>query len=469
MYMNRSRSSWRFQTLPDSVTSHCGPLRQPSLAVRRHRVARRSGAHRRRIAGHPVAVPVLEHWWDCVRSTGSQAEPPRTPDRHTSGRPAWAGVATLEPVIPDGSARAFHDACTDLRAVRSDLEQQRAFRRDELEQLAGTLSESSSSANESQRQVILDLQSAATTALADIDAALQRISVGTYGHCQQCDMGHPGRTPRRTSDGGSLHDVPIRCRRSDPTEGGSSQRSPMCTSTIAHRPRPAPGPPATQVAGDRQPQRRHLGGLRAWALDGSEPEDQTCRSSFTGIRVARSWNCYLGPSSALGRPTRLQGRHALAVSRTGRVRLSSTISGKGPRTKSCNATSGIATTHHASERTPMTDTVHHPTPALSHLRKKLPSCALGGFGGSRADKCLARAHSIEEPGTWSPPPLLMPSNAPTAFGDTSGWQSTRVQAPSRSGSRSGSPQRWQLVESTRTPRLGGKYSTPKTADRQTTL
>jgi RNA polymerase-binding transcription factor DksA len=88
----------------------------------------------------------------------------------------------------DGPARACHDAVNDLSILCGELKQQRAFRRHQLEQLAGTLSsESSFTADDPQHQVILDLQSAATTALADIDAALYRINVGTYGHCQQCD------------------------------------------------------------------------------------------------------------------------------------------------------------------------------------------------------------------------------------------------------------------------------------------
>jgi RNA polymerase-binding transcription factor DksA len=87
-----------------------------------------------------------------------------------------------------GPPRAFHDALNDLSDLCGELREQRAFRRHQLEQLAGTLSsESGFTADDPQHQVILDLQSAATTALADIDAALHRVDIGTYGHCQQCD------------------------------------------------------------------------------------------------------------------------------------------------------------------------------------------------------------------------------------------------------------------------------------------
>jgi RNA polymerase-binding transcription factor DksA len=92
----------------------------------------------------------------------------------------------------DGPARAVYDGLTDLRTVRRELEHQRAFRHSQPEHLVATLSsESSFSADEPQHQVILDLQSAATTALADIDAALHRIDIDTYGRCQQCDAAIP--------------------------------------------------------------------------------------------------------------------------------------------------------------------------------------------------------------------------------------------------------------------------------------
>jgi RNA polymerase-binding protein DksA len=79
------------------------------------------------------------------------------------------------------------DTLTRLSAARSDLEQQRRLRVHQLEQLAATMSsEPSFSAEEPQQEVILELYTAATTVLDNIDAALHRIENGTYGQCQQC-------------------------------------------------------------------------------------------------------------------------------------------------------------------------------------------------------------------------------------------------------------------------------------------
>lgn len=80
----------------------------------------------------------------------------------------------------------------DLRQLRLELEQQREFRLHQLEQLAAAvLAATGFSADEPQHAVILDLQSAASATLADINAALQRIRNGTYGLCHQCDTAIP--------------------------------------------------------------------------------------------------------------------------------------------------------------------------------------------------------------------------------------------------------------------------------------
>ena len=47
------------------------------------------------------------------------------------------------------------------------------------------------SADEPQHQVILDLRSAAVIALTDIDAALKRMEIGTYGKCERCHTAIP--------------------------------------------------------------------------------------------------------------------------------------------------------------------------------------------------------------------------------------------------------------------------------------
>jgi RNA polymerase-binding transcription factor DksA len=86
------------------------------------------------------------------------------------------------------------DGNPHLRALRADLEELRAFRLQQLEQLAATISSDSSfAADEPHYEVLLDLQSAATNALADIEGALERMDIGTYGLCQQCDCAIPVR------------------------------------------------------------------------------------------------------------------------------------------------------------------------------------------------------------------------------------------------------------------------------------
>ena len=100
------------------------------------------------------------------------------------------GNAVLELAKADPLASA--DVHTHTRALRSDLEELRAFRLQQLEELAATIaSDPSFSPDEPQYEVLLDLQSAATGALADIEEALGRMDSGTYGVCQRCDGAIP--------------------------------------------------------------------------------------------------------------------------------------------------------------------------------------------------------------------------------------------------------------------------------------
>ena len=89
-------------------------------------------------------------------------------------------------------AHLHRDASTHQRTVRPELQQQREFRVRQLEELEATIASASSfSADEPQHQVILDLRSAAAIALAEIDAALKRMEIGTYGKCERCHTGIP--------------------------------------------------------------------------------------------------------------------------------------------------------------------------------------------------------------------------------------------------------------------------------------
>ncbi|MGH3367962.1 MAG: TraR/DksA family transcriptional regulator [Nocardioidaceae bacterium] len=80
----------------------------------------------------------------------------------------------------------------DLKALRTELEQQRSFRVRQLEELAATTRRDSAEAiEEATRQVALALTEAATAVLAEIDAALERIERGRYGRCGRCGTDIP--------------------------------------------------------------------------------------------------------------------------------------------------------------------------------------------------------------------------------------------------------------------------------------
>ncbi|MGW1344398.1 TraR/DksA family transcriptional regulator [Kribbella sp. NPDC002412] len=71
----------------------------------------------------------------------------------------------------------------DLAWFRRELEQQRRFRLDQLTELshqaAGTL-------DDAHREVIHALTAGAEAVLADIDAALFRLAIGSFGVCEGC-------------------------------------------------------------------------------------------------------------------------------------------------------------------------------------------------------------------------------------------------------------------------------------------
>lgn len=73
----------------------------------------------------------------------------------------------------------------DLRALRSDLEQQRSFRVDQLRQLTRLLQDARTD-DDAHNSVTLTLRSAATAVLADVEAALHRIDDHSFGACPAC-------------------------------------------------------------------------------------------------------------------------------------------------------------------------------------------------------------------------------------------------------------------------------------------
>jgi DnaK suppressor protein len=78
-----------------------------------------------------------------------------------------------------------------LPELRSALEQQRQFRTDQLDELAAELADPATAVDVPRIQVAAAVRTAAAAALADIDAALQRIEHSCYGTCQQCDTAIP--------------------------------------------------------------------------------------------------------------------------------------------------------------------------------------------------------------------------------------------------------------------------------------
>jgi DnaK suppressor protein len=72
-----------------------------------------------------------------------------------------------------------------LPAIRAELDQQRRFRLEQLEQLA-VEAEAMATDDQARLQVSRVLTLAAESALEDIDAALQRLEQGSYGTCERC-------------------------------------------------------------------------------------------------------------------------------------------------------------------------------------------------------------------------------------------------------------------------------------------
>jgi len=71
-----------------------------------------------------------------------------------------------------------------LDVVRAELEQQRRFRTSQLVELAADAVEAGG--NGPRLQIIRVLTASAQTALAEIEAAMDRLADGSYGYCERC-------------------------------------------------------------------------------------------------------------------------------------------------------------------------------------------------------------------------------------------------------------------------------------------
>lgn len=89
-------------------------------------------------------------------------------------------------------------SAAELAALREDLNEQRAFRRDQLAQLwLGTPARAQRAREQAavaQLEVHIKLCASTRMVLADVEAALERIDQGTYGICRQCR--HPIKPAR---------------------------------------------------------------------------------------------------------------------------------------------------------------------------------------------------------------------------------------------------------------------------------
>ena len=73
-----------------------------------------------------------------------------------------------------------------LAAPRAALENERRFRTAQLDELAARAAEAMRTADAARLQVVLMLRAAADSALAEANAALDRLEQGTYGACESC-------------------------------------------------------------------------------------------------------------------------------------------------------------------------------------------------------------------------------------------------------------------------------------------
>ena len=73
-----------------------------------------------------------------------------------------------------------------LSAIRAELDHQRRFRTEQIDQLTVDTAAAVAAGDEPRLQVTYALRRAANSALTAIDAALRRLQDGSYGTCERC-------------------------------------------------------------------------------------------------------------------------------------------------------------------------------------------------------------------------------------------------------------------------------------------
>jgi DnaK suppressor protein len=88
----------------------------------------------------------------------------------------------IDSVRPANSAVLEHQ----LPDIQAELDKQRRYRIDQLDELAVDATEAVATGDECNLQVTRDLQVAAESAMGEIEAALERLENGSYAVCERC-------------------------------------------------------------------------------------------------------------------------------------------------------------------------------------------------------------------------------------------------------------------------------------------
>ena len=96
-----------------------------------------------------------------------------------------------------------------LPTLRAELDQQRHFRTEQLQELAVEAAEAVASGDQNRLQVARVLTLAAESALSDIDTALQRLADGSYGVCERCAELDPMGAAGGAADDQTVHPLPV--------------------------------------------------------------------------------------------------------------------------------------------------------------------------------------------------------------------------------------------------------------------
>lgn len=85
-------------------------------------------------------------------------------------------------------SNSYRQRAAELEFFRAELEQHRQFH---LEQLTGLACDAATTSDGAISEVTSSLMKAARIVLAEIDAALFRLAIGSFGVCQRCSVAIP--------------------------------------------------------------------------------------------------------------------------------------------------------------------------------------------------------------------------------------------------------------------------------------